>query len=450
MRLSETLQTRHPERSTPLAGGVKNLERQSYSRTEEDAMSKKWYGLWPLVTGIVFFQCTRDFSPLSIEMPVRELTSTEKALVNSGNSFGYELFHEVVRAEKDKNIFISPLSVSMALAMTYNGAAGETEEAMRTTLGFASLTREQVNEAFKSLVALLLSLDPQIQLQIANSIWYRQGYTVQPEFVSLNRNFFAALVQGLDFNDPNAPNIINAWVDQNTNGKIKKIIGQIDSLTVMFLINAIYFKGTWTYQFDKAKTQEDWFSRPDGVRVPCKMMVQTNAHFLYHSTDELQIIDLPYGRGLYSMTIILPRPHVNVDSLIVRLDAATLAQWVGSLREQQGTLYLPKLKLEYELLMNDVLKAMGMAIAFSRGADFSRMFVEKLDLYISRVLHKTFVQVDEEGTEAAAVTAVEISLTSAGPNGFIMRVDRPFVFLIRENHSQTVLFAGKIIEPRAG
>lgn len=411
-------------------------------------MSKKWFCLWPLVTGIVFFQCTREFSPLSVEVPVRELTGTEKALVNSGNNFGYELFHELVRAEKDKNVFISPLSVSMALVMTYNGAAGETEEAMRRTLGFASLTREQVNEAFKSLTALLLSLDPQVQLQIANSIWYRQGYTVEPEFVSLNWNYFAALVQGLDFNDPNAPNVINDWVDQNTRGRIKKIIERIDPLDMMFLINAIYFKGTWTYQFDKAKTQDDWFSRPDSVRVPCKMMVQTNEHFLYHSTDDFQMIDLRYGRGLYSMTVILPRPDLNIDSLIVRLDAATLAQWVGSLREQQGTLYLPKLKLEYELLMNDVLKAMGMAIAFGDGADFSRMFVEELDLYISRVLHKTFVQVDEEGTEAAAVTVVEISLTS-GPSGFVMRVDRPFVFMIRENHSQTVLFAGKIVEPRA-
>lgn len=409
-------------------------------------MSKKWYCLMPVMTAILFFQCTRDFSPLSVEVPVRELTSSEKVLVNSGNSFGFELFQEVVRIEKNKNVFISPLSVAMALAMTYNGASGETEEAMRTTLGFASLTREQVNEAFKSLTFLLLNLDRSVTLQIANSIWYRQGYTVEPEFVSLNREYFDALVQGLDFNSPNAPNVINDWVDQNTNGKIKKIIDSIDPLTMMFLINAIYFKGTWTYQFDKADTRDDFFTRPDSTKVPCKMMVQSN-DFLYYENDDFQAIDLPYGRGKFSMTIFLPKPQKNIDALIMELDASSWAQWAGHFKKTAGMLYLPKFKLEYDVVLNDVLKALGMGIAFdSTRADFSRM-IKDIELYISKVKHKTFVQVDEEGTEAAAVTAVGMYVTSVGPSGFVMRVDHPFVFVIRENHSQTVLFAGKIVDP---
>jgi serpin B len=199
----------------------------------------------------------------------------------------------------------------------------------------------------------------------------------------------------------------------------------------MFLINAIYFIGTWTYEFDKDETVDGIFTLPDSSTKPCKMMVQENK-FQYYSNTDFQAIDLPYGDGYFSMTILLPRYHIHIDSLIAKLNNDNWNLWISRFSKQEGTLILPKFKLKYEIKLNDVLKALGMEIAFNpRLADFTRMYPERI-LFISKVKHKTFVKVDEEGTEAAAVTSVEISYTSTG---FTIRLDRPFIFVIRENHS---------------
>ncbi|MGH7450110.1 MAG: serpin family protein, partial [bacterium] len=195
------------------------------------------------------------------ERVVRELTAAEKRLVETDNKFGFKLFREIVRQEQNKNVFVSPLSVSMALGMTYNGANGSTEAAMRTTLEFGGMTLPEINSSYKSLIELLAQLDPKVKFQLANSIWYRQEYTFEPEFINLNQTYFNAAVRGLNFNDPGAAKTINGWIDQNTNGKIKQIVDDpIAPELVMFLINAIYFKGIWTYQFDPQQTKDDWFT----------------------------------------------------------------------------------------------------------------------------------------------------------------------------------------------
>jgi serpin B len=213
----------------------------------------------------------------------------------------------------------------------------------------------------------------------------------------------------------------------------------------MFLINAIYFKGTWTYEFDEENTTDDIFYLPDGSEKECKMMSDKCDHN-YFENEQFQAIDLPYGDAGFSMTILLPKPKVNIDSLIVQMNNETWNSWLGSFSEQEVNLYLPKFNLEYEISLNDVLSALGMSIAFDPGrADFTKINSAG-NLYISNVKHKTFVKVNEEGTEAAAVTSVEISLTSIG-NDITMRINRPFVFAIRENHSGTILFIGKIVEP---
>jgi len=399
--------------------------------------------------GICSLQCSR--SPVStVNNSPRELSLAEKSLVESDNKFGLKLFKEIVREEKDSNVFISPLSVSMALGMTYNGANGSTQEAMQKTLELSGLTIEEVNESYNSLIELLTGLDPKVQFQIANSIWYRENISVKEEFVNLCKKYFDALVKGLDFNEPNAAKIINTWVDENTNGKIKQIVDDpINPLIVMFLINAIYFKGTWTYEFEKDQTTDDWFTLPDGTRKLCKMMEQKN-EFRYFENDAFQAVDLPYGDGDFSMTIFLPTYGTDVDSLIAEFDQENLNSWLSSFSNDSGVLYLPKFKLEYELKLNDALKALGMEITFTPGqADFTKMMhgVRVGDLWIDKVKHKTFVEVNEEGTEAAAVTSVGIMTTSIDPSRFWMRVDRPFVFMIRENLSQTILFIGKIVEP---
>jgi serpin B len=393
------------------------------------------------------FNCARDFSLAPSENIIRDLTSLEKQLIQSDNIFGLKLFREIVGSEPDTNIFISPLSVAMALGMTYNGAANETEEAMRQTLELGDLTKEQINQSFKSLIELLSHLDPKVIFEIANSIWYRNTFQVEQDFFDLNDKYFDAIVRSLDFSSPDAPDTINSWVDQKTNGKITEIIQEINPLTVMFLINAIYFKGTWSFEFDKEKTVDDQFLKPDGSQITCKMMVQAN-DFRYLETDDFQAIDLPYGDGSFSMTIFLPKPNSSLDVFVQKLTPENWNLWTSGLSTRQGIIYLPKFKLEYEITLNDVLKQLGMGVAFTTNADFSNINPVE-DLLISNVKHKTFVEVDEQGTEAAAVTVVEISLTAADPidSNFFMRIDRPFVFMIRENHSGTIMFIGKITEP---
>lgn len=393
---------------------------------------------------IIFLQCSS--SPVSTKEQVsRELTSVEKRLVESDNKFGLKLFKEIIKVEKGKNVFISPLSVSMALGMTYNGANGKTQEAMQKTLELNGLSIQEVNESYKSLIELLTGLDPKVQFQIANSIWHRQNFPVKEEFINLCKKYFNSLVKGLDFDDPNSTKIINEWVDENTNGKIKGIVNPpIDPQTVMFLINAIYFKGTWTYEFDKNETKDDWFFLPDGSKKICKMMMQ-EGNFQYFANADFQAIDLPYGDRKFRMTIFLPKPQTDIDSLIGEFNQKNWDSWISSFADKSLTLCFPKFKLKYELGLNDVLSALGMAIAFDLlQADFTKMYEGQENLFISKVKHKTFVEVNEEGTEAAAVTSVEIGITSVG---LLMRVNRPFIFVIRENKSQTILFIGKIVEP---
>ena len=393
-----------------------------------------------------YFQCTNHSVSPSNRLP-RELTESEKQLIDSDNTFGFKLFKEIVSEKKDENVFVSPLSVAMALGMTYNGARGTTQEAMQSTLELYDMNLQEVNESYESLIELLIDLDPEAIFHIANSIWYREGFPVERDFVDLNREYFDALVRALDFNAPDAAETINNWVNENTNGKIEEIVDDpIDRWTVMFLINAIYFKGTWTYEFDKDLTMDDWFTRPDGSQVPCKMMVQ-EAPFHCLSTNNFQAVDLPYGNGNFSMTIVLPYPNTDIDAFISELNNENWDQWTENFSEDEGRLWLPRFTLAFEMTLNDVLKALGMEIAFDPPrADFTGMNREG-GLFISNVKHKSFVDVNEEGTEAAAVTSVEIGRGSEPPSGFWMRVDRPFLFMIREHESQTILFMGKIVEP---
>jgi serpin B len=223
----------------------------------------------------------------------------------------------------------------------------------------------------------------------------------------------------------------------------------IDPLTMMFLINAIYFKGIWTYQFDENQTRDDLFTLPDGSKKPCKMMNQ-EGKFRYFENDNFQAIDLPYGDGDFRMAIFLPREEKDIASLIAEFNQENWGRWMNSFYEQEVTLELPKFTLEYEIELNSALKALGMEVAFSpSGADFTKMYKEEEvleNLYISKVKHKTFVEVNEEGTEAAAVTSVEMTVTSI-PLKILMRIDRTFIFAIRESRSETILFIGKIVEP---
>ena len=371
------------------------------------------------------------------------LTASEQKIVSSSEIFGLKLFKKVNSYEGDKNIFISPLSVSIALGMTLNGANGSTYDSIKAVLELNGLSEQEINESYKSLADKLINLDPKVVFNIANSIWYIKSMTFQQDFINTNKTYFNAEVSGLDFSDPVSLEIINSWVYQSTNGKIDKILDRIPPEAVMYLINAIYFKGDWEYQFDKELTKEDNFILANGSISPCKMMVQKN-NFSYYTNSLFQAVDLPYGDSLFSMTIILPLPDKDINEIINQFNEANWNEWLGSFKVSEGEIRMPKFETEYELNLNDVLIDLGMGIAF-RNADFTKMYAPG-GLSISVVKHKTYVKVDEEGTEAAAVTSVEIIRTSIG-SGFSMKINRPFIYVIHERSSNTILFIGKMVNP---
>lgn len=399
--------------------------------------------LFVLCSPLIFVQCQDKDTGVSY----RELTVAEKRLVRSGNDFGFKLFSKVNESFSNENVFISPLSVSLALGMTINGARNETYDAMRSTLGLEELTQEEINLNYLSLIQLLRGLDRKVIFEIANSIWYRNSLRVQEKFIKDNRTYFDAEITAMDFGDPGSVERINRWVGEKTHDKVRSIVDRLDTDLVMLLINAIYFKGTWTYEFKKENTRDDLFNG-NGKTASCRMMTQSG-DFNYLYTALYQAVDLPYGDGDFSMTILLPHEGTDIDELIRTLDQDELRSMTERFLISSGTVEIPKFKLELKYSLNETLKALGMEPAFIPGAaDFSGVdSINGKQLFISEVNHKTFVQVDEEGTEAVAVTSVGISVTSVGGGGFHFRADRPFLFFIRENRSGVILFMGKMVEP---
>ena len=380
------------------------------------------------------------------ELP-RQLSIAEGELVEADNTFAFKLFKEINEQEGDKNIFVSPLSVAMALGMTYNGAAGSTQQAMQEVLELQGMDLQEVNESYRSLIDLLQDLDQQVEFTLANSIWYRNTMTFEQDFIDLNRDYFDAEVTAIDFSAPSASQTINGWVDEKTNGRIPEIVPQtIPDYIVMYLINAIYFKADWTYQFDKSRTSDAPFRLIDGSEVTVDMMEhggEIPVRYLWN--EDLMAVELSYGGDAYVMTILLPYELGNINDVLAGLTQENWSGWLGDLYKGEVYVRLPRFTLEYELTMNDVLTALGMGVAFSDTADFTNMYAPG-GLYIDEVKHKTFVKVDEEGTEAAAATSVGIGVVSAPP---MFVVDRPFVFVLREKLSGTILFMGKVVDPRS-
>lgn len=382
----------------------------------------------------------------SQDQPFRSLTTTEEEIASSAGHFGFDLLKEIGNVEKDKNIFISPFSVSMAFGMALNGANGETYNQIKNVLGLVGSNQEELNASYRSLLDLLVGLDKKTEFNIANSIWYREGFTVEKDFLDVNTKYFDALVSEADFGNPDVINKINDWVKQSTNSKIEKILDRIDPAVVMYVMNAIYFKGMWKYQFEKSNTTDDIFYTSNGTAA-CKMMKQKN-NFDFYSGGTYKAVDLAYGNGSYRMMMILPDNQMAIADYTQNFSESDFLDVIKNKAEKELTLMMPRFKLEYEITLNDVLQAMGMTDAFNPGkADFTKIN-KGGDIFISNVKHKTFVDVNEEGTEAAAVTSIEFSRTSVDPDG-IIKFDRPFMFIIYEKNSNTILFMGKIINPSA-
>ena len=361
------------------------------------------------------------------------------SVASANTRFGFKLLHDLRERDPGGNIFISPLSISIALTMTYNGAVGETERAMAEVLEIDGLDLSTINNSNRALRTSLENPDPKVEISIANSIWSRQGVDFNPDFLERNRVFFGAEIAALDFSLPQATATINEWVNTNTNGKIEKIVDRINPQTLLFLINAIYFKGNWRDEFDKSMTRSGVFHLSDGSEKQVQMM-RREGEYPYFRGERFEATSLPYGDGRVSMYIFLPNRDSNLNKFLRNLNAENWEGWIAQLQDRRQTMMLPRFKLEYEVRLNDTLEALGMGIAFGGGADFSGMGPS---LFISEVRHKTFVEVNEEGTEAAAVTAV-VGVKSLPP---AFRVDRPFFFAIYDAETETILFVGTVTEP---
>lgn len=376
--------------------------------------------------------------------PVEEL---DQRLVDANNGFGFSLYRELALKEPDSNLFISPASIITALAMTYNGAEGETRDAMQKTLQLEGMSQDEVNEAFADLLTILQNPDPEVELAVANSLWAREGVEFYKEFLNRNREYFNAEVAELDFDDDAAADVINGWVKEKTRDKIDSIVNPpINPETILFLVNAIYFNGEWSVPFDPENTRDVTFTAVDGSTNDQPLMFR-NDNFRYFENELFQAVNLPYGKNeRVSMYVILPAEEADLEQLYSALNNTNWNNWVNSFSTMEGELGLPRFSFEYTTSLNDALNALGMGIAFDENAaDFSRMRPAPPSLFISDVKHKTFIDVNEEGTEAAAVTSVEVGST-AMPETFSMIVDRPFLFAIADDMTGTILFMGSVLK----
>lgn len=392
---------------------------------------------------IGFSSCKKENPDVPQEPTVITLPEKANEVILQNNNFGIELFKQTALAE-NTNLMLSPLSANVALTMLLNGCDAQTFEQISNMLGYGGLTLDEINATYKSLVSQLLAADPQVKLALANAVWYRNGFAVKPTYLEAMGASFDAEIGALDFNSPSALETINGWASDNTNGKIPKVINEISPDAVMFLMNALYFKGSWTKQFDKNLTANRTFYLADGTSKQTSSM-SSEISVKYFENSEYSAIEMPYGRQNFSMVIVLPA--ATLDNFTENFDGA---DWSFLTNALDGMTYtseievtMPRFKFEFEKVLNDQLMAMGMTDAFNSSlADLSG--ISDADIFVSFVKQNTFVDVNEEGTEAAAVTTIGIDITS-GPQPF--NVNKPFIFAIRERTTNTLLFIGKVENP---
>ena len=362
-------------------------------------------------------------------------------LVAANNDLGFRLLSQRVEQDSDKNVFLSSFSVAAALAMAYNGAEGRTKQALAQVLGFAGLGLQEVNEAAAVFMSMQDGLDPKVQLAIANSIWVRIGLELGPDFIQRIRDYYAGEVAHVDFGDPGAAATINSWVAGKTNGKIKRLVTPaLVRSAILILVNAIYFKGIWTNQFDEEETEERAFTLLNGSRKLTPMMSQ-GGRYDYYENESLQAVSLPYGERRISMVVFLPKPTISISEFRKSITIDNWQHWMSRFRSKEGDIVLPRFKVEYGVdLLRDLVALGGPELA---GVDFLGMGAGPL--MISHVIHKTFVEVNEEGTEAAAATALLMAMGFG--YRFLMIVDRPFFCAIRDNETGMLLFMGYVLDP---
>jgi serpin B len=373
----------------------------------------------------------------------------DPAFLRAVNEFALELTVQLGRQDAGQNVFLSPANVAIALAMTANGARGETLQSMLSALNLNTLDLETVNSNFAALQALLVRDEPGATIAIANALWARAGVAFNADFLQRTQGFYDARIEALDFDQPDAPKTINEWVRRQTNDKIPAVVERIPEEIILLLMSAIYFNGKWETPFNPEFTQDRPFYLLNGTTKELPTMYRSD-DFEYLKGDGFQAVRLPYAGGGVRMVIILPDADRTLAQLTDQLSIENWESWREQFSVKEGQLYLPRFTTRYDAQLNEALKAMGMATAFDGGrADFSGMRPIPPNVFISQVRHVAYVDVNEAGTEAAAVTSVEMGITSAMPieETFLMQVDRPFFFAIEETSTGSILFTGLITEP---
>ncbi len=405
----------------------------------------------------LFVSCGDDDQKEDPDLALKYKAADEHAeqvsseVVAANNDFAARIFKVMAAAEPGKNLMISPLSIEMALAMTMNGASGDNLAEMQAVLGFDEMTLAETNAQFFHLIKSLEEADKDMTLAIANSMWMDDLFEprVKEAFRKALEESFEAEPYTVDMQDAATVDLINQWVKDNTNGKIEKIIDEINADTVMFLINALYFKAAWTTTFDEESTYDGQFELTDGSHKTVRMMTFKEAQDFkffssgYGTEGGYSAVRLPYGRDKFAFYGFLPNDG-TVDEFIARMADEGIDTFFSNLVEtEEVPVLLPKFKFAYEKSLNEILQGLGMEQLFVPGG-LLNMASEGEDLYVSEVKHKTYIEVNEQGTEAAAVTSVEVGETSV-PEGFY--ATKPFVFVIRDDRSGTILFMGKVEDP---
>lgn len=405
--------------------------------------------LFSLVTITGFISCSKENTGQQPDLTPKalELTAKGPEVIAYGNEFGVELFTKVAQ-EENKNLMLSPLSASAALTMLLNGCDGDTYDQLSEMLNYPeNMTMSEINEVYRSLVAQLLVVDPKVKLALANAIFYRQGFSVKNPFLNTMSTDFDAEIAGLDFSLPSALTTINKWASDNTNGKVPKVLDEISGDAVMFLMNALYFKGDWSYQFDKLLTSDRPFYT-DGLNSVDVSTMKGDVGSKVTSGSNYMAIELPYGCTNFTMVVVVPGG--TLSDFITTLTAEKWNTITSAFDDQEKfgelTVYMPKYKFSYEKQLNGQLQSMGMLDAFIPGlANLSG--ISDASICVDFVKQNTFVEVDEKGTEAAAVTTIGIVETSFPPQPQEFVIDKPFVFAIRERTTNALLFIGQVVNP---
>ena len=398
--------------------------------------------LFVTISVIIFQSCSTS----EADTPLESFESIAKSsqIVTANNDFAFSLFKEIAQTETKTNYMVSPMSASLALGMVYNGASGDTQTAFENVFHYGDATLEETNLVNQNIINNLTHTASGTTFEIANSLWVKNTFPLKETFLEANKTYYLAEVQNKDFSDPKTLGAINNWVSNKTYGKIPKILNEIDPNAVLYAINALYFKSDWEFNFDVKDTKSLPFKLTDGSSKNVDMM-SMEQDLKYYSNNVFSSVQLPYKNDKYTMTLMLPNTNKTEDDIIAMMNNENWTTWKNNYNSQNIKITMPKFTFSYEKLFNEALTNLGLGIAFNDSADFSGM--SDLPTKISFVLQKTFIDVNEKGTEAAAVTVVGIELTSAGggPKQFIL--DKPFVFTITEKETGSICFMGKVGSP---